>query len=398
MLYVGKAKDVKSRVSSYFAKSADLPTKTRLLIDQVKKIETIEVTSEIEALLLEANLIKKHLPKYNTRLTDGKSYPYIRITAKDEYPKVLIARDSNDPKSLYFGPFPSSQAMRSVLKIMRKLFPYQNVANHPNRICLYNHLGLCPCPTVLGGTGYKKNIRRIIKFLSGGSQKLILELEKERDQMAKDEEFEVASFIQRKIDYIKLVTSPVYKPFEYENNPDLRAEVLSSEMEVLKETLNLNGLKIDNLRRIECYDISNIQGIYATGSLVVFINGERDTSFYRRFKIRRDYKNKPNDFGMMYEVISRRLKHEEWETPGLIVVDGGKGQVTSAMKALFDQNKNIPLIGLAKREETIITPDLKEISLSKNSKGLHLIMRIRDEAHRFAITYHRKLRSKYLLG
>ncbi len=395
---MGKAIDVRSRVSSYFAKSADLPIKTQQLIEQVETIETIEVASEVEALLLEANLIKKHLPKYNTRLTDGKSYPYIRITIKDEYPKILISRNDIDKKSIYFGPFPSTQAMRSVLRIIRKIFPYQNVNNHANRACLYYHLGLCPCPSVFKDKTYKKNVKRIIKFLSGDSKKLIKELKIERDDEAKKEEFEKAAFLQKKIDYIVLVTSPIYKPFEYENNPDLKTEVLNSEMNILKETLNSNGLNIESLRRIECFDISNISGKHATGSMVVFINGDKDTSLYRRFKLKRDYKDKPNDFGMMYEVISRRLTHSEWESPDLIVVDGGKGQVTSALKALRDQDKNIPLVGLAKREETIITPDLKEVSLPRSSKGLHLVMKIRDEAHRFAITYHRKLRSKYLLN
>jgi excinuclease ABC subunit C len=186
----------------------------------------------------------------------------------------------------------------------------------------------------------------------------------------------------------------VYKPFQYEENPNLRFDIIENELISLQKTLSTNGVNVSNLRRIECFDISNISGKSATGSMVVFTNGEKDSSSYRRFKIKRFYNNKPNDFAMMQEMLERRFKRTDWEIPSLVVIDGGKGQVSSVKEIFEKLNINIPLIGLAKREETIITSDLKPIRLPIDSMELKLIMRIRDEAHRFAITYHRKLRSK----
>ena len=344
---------------------------------------------------MEANYIKLYKPKYNAKLTDGKAYPLIRITVRDEYPKVLIARRNEDKKSLYFGPFPNSSALRLVLKTIRRIFPFQSVANHPKRICLYNHLGLCPCPQVTNDKDYKKNILHIVTFLKGNTKKVLRSLEKERSVVSKLQEFEKAEALQRKIDAINYVTSPVYQKFDYRVNPNLDLDLRKKELSGLKDCLSRYNVQIKNLKRIECFDISNISGTNATGSMVVFFNGEKDTSEYRRFKIRRTDKI-PDDFAMMQEVLERRIRHGEWTMPDLIIVDGGKGQVSSAMEVLKKRNINIPIIGLAKREETIITSDFEEIKLPKDSEALKLTMRIRDEAHRFAITYHRKLRSKQL--
>jgi len=394
ILYVGKAKNLKKRVVSYFS-SKDLGEKTRMLVSLIYKIKYVEVSSEVEAFLLEEKLIKKYKPKYNIKLLDGKQYPSIKITIKDKYPKVLFIRKQDKADgSLYFGPYTSSLSLRSVLKMLRRIFPYQNVANHPNKLCLYYHLGLCPCPTVTKDQNYRKTIKHIVDFLNGDTKKVIKDLERERDSFSKNENFEQAQSIQTKIDSINLITSNVYKPFEYELNPNLRSDVVQKELSELKDILNINGVGISNLDRIECYDISNTSGLNATGSMVVFTNGDKDSSSYRRFKIRKFYDNKPNDFAMMKEVLERRLKHKEWLTPSLIIVDGGKGQISSAKKVLEKMQLSIPLVGLAKREETIITSDFKEILLPKTSKSLHMIMRLRDEAHRFAITYHRKLRAK----
>ena len=394
MLYVGKAINLKSRVRSYFTNQKNLGEKTRNLVTQIAKIKTIRVESEIESLLLEANLIKKYQPKYNIKLTDGKAYPLIRITIKDKYPKVLVARKTNDPKSLYFGPFPNATAMRLVLKTVRRIFPFQSVINHPDKPCFYYHLGLCPCPGVFNDKQYKLTIRHIIKFLNGQTKSVIRDLEKERNVLSKNQQFEKAAEIQIKIDAITLVTSKFYAPFEYEKNPNLREDIRNNELELLKNELISKGTLVKKLRRIECYDISNTSGKNATGSMVVFINGEKDSSLYRKFKIRDTYNDLPNDFAMMEEVIRRRLQHKEWGEPDLIIVDGGKGQISSALKALGLENLKIPVVGLAKQEEIIITSDFKEIRLPKESSHLLLVMRIRDEAHRFAITYHKKLRAK----
>lgn len=403
VLYVGKAKNIKNRVSSYFVNRRDLGTKTQILVSKIKKIKTINVDSELESLLLEANLIKKFNPKYNAKLTDGKNYLLARITIKDSTPKVLFARRDGEKDSIYFGPFPNSSDLKLVLKIIRKIFPYQSVLHHSKRLCLYYHLDLCPCPPMFTSDQqakeYKSNIRHIIQFLNGQSKEVVKELEKERNQASKNELFEEAADIQKRIDAINLITSPSHNPFEYEINPNLRSDLRSKELDELLKILKSNGVNIEKLDRIECYDISNISGTNATGSMVVFTNGEKDSSNYRRFKIKRPPKVVPNDFAMMKEVISRRLEHIEWGRPDLIIVDGGKGQISSAKKALFENdNQDIPLIGIAKREELLITSDFKTIRLSKRSEGLMLVRRIRDEAHRFAIAYHKKLRSKLIFG
>jgi len=427
VLYVGKANDLKARVSSYFS-TKDLGDKTRVLVSQIQKINITIVESELEALLLEAFYIKKFTPKYNIRLTDNKSYLRIKITLKEKYPSITLARREEDRNAIFFGPYPSSSALRLVLKTFRRIFPFVSVPHHLKRVCLYHHLNLCPCPPVFDSPSlqkqYKKNIRQIIRMLEGESQKIMREFERDRDRFAKNEQFEDAMLTQKKIDALSLITTPFHRPFEYALNPNLREDIRQKELVGLMDVLNthypdkIKNKFVTNLNRIECYDISNTQGTNPTASMVVLTRGEIDKSQYRKFKMRT---RGPNDFAMMQEVLTRRLKHLEWEYPGLLIVDGGKGQVSSALKILKDLNLSIPLIGLAKREETIIIPVLHpviarseatrqslqnkipdlsfiEVSLPKNSPSLHLIMRIRDEAHRFAITYHKKLRSRSALA
>lgn len=419
VLYVGKANDLKSRVGSYFVNRSSLGEKTRALVDLIQKINITTVESELEALLLEAFYIKKYKPKYNIRLTDNKSYIKIKITKEDIYPSITLARREEDGSAIYFGPYPSSSSVKLVLRTIRRIFPYVSVSNHPRRICLYHHLGLCPCPTIFDSKierkTYKKNIHNIIRIFEGESRKIMHELEKERDTKSREEQYEEALEIQKKIDALSLITTPFHRPFEYDLNPNLRIDIREKEMQGLMQILNNNGMGLKSLSRIECYDISNLAGTNATGSMVVFREGEKEGSQYRRFKIRKD--GKSNDFAMMAEVLKRRFKHPEWYLPNLIIVDGGKGQVSASIKVLVERGLSIPLIGLAKREETIVVPNSKqiqntndqnikqyeqsnkdlsfeEVSLPSNSPSLHLIMRIRDEAHRFAIAYHKNLRSR----
>lgn len=370
------------------------------MVGQINKIKITIVESELEALLLEAYYIKKFRPKYNVRFSDDKSYVRIRITIKDVYPTVLLARRDDDKRSMYYGPYPSSGAVKMVLKTIRRVFPFQSALNHPKKICLYNHLGICPCPPVFDSPAlrkeYRKNIRGIINILEGKSHQIMKELEKRRDELSKFELYEEALVMQKRINALSIITQPHHKPFEYDVNPNLRTDIRMNELAELIGILRANGMDLTQLKRIECYDISNTQGTHATGSLVVFTEGEKDSSQYRRFKIKMT--KGPNDFAMMEEVLTRRFKREGWDSPDLIIVDGGKGQISSALKALQVNKITKPLIGLAKREETIIIPapdGFTEVSLPKDSKALHLIMRIRDEAHRFAITYHRLLRSKF---
>lgn len=332
-------------------------------------------------------------------MTDGKAFPLIKITIKDKYPKILTVRKIEKDGSLYFGPFPSSSSIRLVLRIIRQIFPYQSVLNHPKKICFYYHLHLCPCPQVFDSketeSNYRKNIEHIIEFLKGDLKGILRELEKERDLLSKNEKFEKAWDLQKKIEAINLITKPFVKPFEYELNPNLRSDLAEKELLDLKNILRNTEIKINSLERIECFDISNIMGEIAVGSMVVFIRGEKNGSLYRHFKIKKNL-GKPNDFAMILEVIKKRLNHREWDLPNLMIVDGGKGQVSVAKIALAQENLQIPIIGLAKKEEIIITSDFKTIKLKTNSKALQLIMRIRDEAHRFAIQYHKKQHLKLI--
>ncbi len=412
IIYIGKANDLKARVSSYFI-NHDLGEKTRAMVSRINKINITIVESELEALLLEAFYIKKFRPKYNIVQKDNKSYIRVRITINDPYPAVLLARREDDAKSIYFGPYPSSRSVRTVLRTIRRVFPFQSVMNHPKKVCLYNHLGLCPCLPFFEKEEilkklYKKNIRGIIRIFEGKSRNIMKELERGRDRASKHENFEEALMFQKKIDALSLITQPFHKPFEYDVNPNLRSDLRQSELNELIAVLNdskQTGFNFNapvHLGRIECYDISNTQGTNPTASMVVLTEGEIDKSQYRKFKMK---SKGPNDFAMMQEVLMRRLKHPEWKMPDLIIVDGGRGQVSSALEIARNNGFSMPIIGLAKREETIIVPCdnmpfikdevvFKEISLSKSSPALNLIMRIRDEAHRFAVTYHKKLRSR----
>jgi len=446
---VGKAKDLKSRVSSYFTQSSTLGAKTAALVSQIKEIEITIVESELESLLLEAFYIKKFQPKYNIRLTDNKTYPLIKITIKDDYPAIVLSRRMDDAKAIYFGPYPSSGSVKLVLRTIRRAFPFHSTANHPKKLCLYYHLGLCPCltapqnDTVENKKKYKKDLKNIIRILEGESPKILTELEKERDSASKEERYEDAAILQKRVLAMQFITQPFRSPIEYDLNPNLRSDMRQQELEELRLILNEAGYAIPFISKIECFDISHIQGTNTVASMVVFVDGEKETNLYRRFKIRLE--KTPDDFASMQEVLTRRLKHDEWELPELLIVDGGKGQVSSALEILKEKNIIIPLIGLAKREETIVIPlhhpmigsndynrhpgvdkdhgrissskdsiasvypelaealqndkglieeNFKEVLLPRRTKALHLIQRLRDEAHRFAITYHKLLRSK----
>lgn len=369
----------------------------------VRDIESIRVNSEIEAFLLESSLIKKHKPFYNIKLIDDKSYPMIEITYGSN-PSVTISRKKVSKSSIYYGPYSDAGALKAVLKLLRKIFPYQSVKNHQKRKCLYFHLGLCPCVMAVPSNGveYKKNLTNIGKFLDGKKGEVLKRLTKERDELSKEENFEQAALIQERIDRINLITSETYDPFHYMEKPDFYYKRIEDELHSLREVLQPYFSGIIRLKRIECYDISNISGKNATGSMVVFENGDKASKEYRRFKIRS--KSTPDDFFMMQEMLTRRLKNNEWPIPDLLVIDGGKGQVGAVLKAFANTGVKFPMIGLAKREETIVIPEKTqsgvefiEVSLHKSTPGINLLRRIRDEAHRFAITYHKLLRKKAML-
>ncbi len=399
---MGKAKNLKKRVSSYFQKQAH-DEKTTLLIPKIKRISHIVVNSEIEAFLLEAELIHKHLPYFNIKMIDDKSYPYIMIS-NTEIPYVSIVRAKNSKLADYFGPFPDASSVKVVLKLIRKIFPYESVKNHTKRKCLYFHLGLCPCVQAVPENLalYKKNISNMKRFLKGSTKQVIKTLEQERDAFAKTQEFEKAGIVQKQIDSILQITQETYDPFTYIHQPKAQSIREQSENESLRNLLLQNGVDTGDLARIECYDISNFQGTNATGSMTVFIHGSAEKSLYRKFRIRK--LDTPNDFAMHQEVMGRRLKHPEWDFPNLLIIDGGKGQVSSVLQVLAHMNIQIPVIGIAKKFETLIIPvkegkDLQfvEVRVPQSTPAINLVKRIRDEAHRFAVTYHRVLRSKRAL-
>ena len=403
IIYIGKAKSLKDRVSSYFSDSRPHDAKTLKLIADIKSADFIVVQSEIDAFLLEATLIKKHKPFYNIKMSDDKSYPYIKIT-KSAVPSVTVVRKKNDKKAYYFGPYPDGSNVKTILRIIRRIFPFESVENHPKKRCLYNHIGLCPCASVIPENKlmYKKNIAKIRSFLDGKKDLVLKDLLKEQKEYIKREEFENASIIQKQIDSINSITSERFDPHFYSEKPDFYFTRINDEIKSLKDILLKYFPEISDLERIECYDISNIQGTNPSASMVVFKHGDSDKSQYRRFKIKS--KSTPDDFRMMEEVVNRRFRRDGWENPDLVVVDGGKGQVGSAIKAMVSRNVSVPIIGLAKKEETIVIPintgrsiEFLEIKLPKSTPGINLLRRLRDEAHRFAITYHRNLRSKSFL-
>lgn len=422
VIYVGKALNIRSRVRSYFRQTAkDFGFKQSLMLPQIETVECINVASEIEALLLEANLIKKYQPKYNSRLKDDKSYLYIKITTSDDFPKVLTARREKLTGIKYFGPFPSAKTVRNTLKSLRRIFPYCNCnfkVCQKKKSCLWCEIGLDAgaCLGLISKDDYRRMIKRLILLLEGKKDKLIKELKKEMVLAAKKEGFEKAHYLKKQIEGIEYLTRSTTSPQVYLEDPEYLAKKRQEGLLELKRILGLSNVPV----KIECFDISDIHGKEATGSMVVFQKGEPDKSQYRRFKIRLE--EKPNDVAMMQEVVRRRSKHPEWPPADLIVVDGGKGQISGVVKVLEEAKVSIPVIGLAKRMEEIIfrltacvidksiiktkepkdlrTKELKFeiLRLPRDSAALHILQAIRDEAHRFAITYHRKLRLKISLG
>lgn len=391
---MGKAVNLKDRVGSYFAKNV-FSAKTRLLVRAAVSLDYIRVDSDIEALLLEANLIKKHQPYFNHQLKDDKDYLYIIIT-KEDYPRVTTGRkrDLAGAKE-YFGPFTSASAARTTLKIARRIFSFRTGCR-PNsaRACLGFHLGLCPgvCVGALTKKDYQKILRKLIKFLSGDTRGVVDELEKEMRLQAKNLEFEEATKTKTKIEAIAHITKRVEDVEKYLEGPAVLESFYERQLANLTQVLKLKEKPL----RIECYDISNIMGTNATGSMVVLTGGQISKDDYRRFRIKT--LSTSNDFAMMAEVLGRRFKND-WEHPNLIVVDGGKGQLSVALSVLRDLDLKIPVVGLAKKLEEIYLPNEKKpLRLERSSPALQLLQRIRDESHRFALRYHRYLRSKQLLN
>lgn len=380
ILYIGKAGNLKRRVSSYFLR----PQENRIhrLVEEIKHIDHKKTDTALEALILEAQLIKKYRPLYNIREKDDKSFLYVEIT-KDEFPRLLLLRGKDLKKGLdYFGPFIEAGSLREALRIIRRIFPYnthspENIARMSKQVsgtdggrgCFDWQVGLCPgtCVGLADSKEYKKTVRNIKLIFEGKRNKLILELKKEMEDTARNEEFELAEKKKRQIFGLQHINDIAL--IKEVDSPVSSANHLAS--------------------RVEGYDISNISGTFAVGSMVVFNNGKASPSEYKKFKIRTIVG--ANDVGMLKEVLMRRFKHSEWELPSLLFVDGGTGQVNTAKSVLGSYGLKIPVVGIAKgrtrKKVEIIGEVPKDIQTN-------LLVKVRDEAHRFAISYHRKLRGR----
>ncbi len=526
IIYVGKASSLKNRVRSYFRPNPGDSPKVEAMVSRIADLEWIITDTEVEALILELNLIKKHRPKYNIRLVDDKHYPYLKLTVNEKYPRIVITRSMKKDGARYFGPYTRSGAMNETLRLLRKIFPLRTCSNETmarqTRPCLNAHIKRClaPCTNQVNPEVYLDMVRDIILFLEGKQEDLIKTLEVKMNQAAENMEFERAAELRDQINAVRQVMvkqkiisadmsnqdviamargqgescvqiffiregkllgrdhfflqgtdemsrSEIITAFVeqyYSKASEIPQEILLQEKVIGKELLErwltdskgkrvylrtpqrgeklklvemvaknaLMTLEEEELTRqkkqmmtkeavlelqrelalkkppfrIECYDISNIQGTNSVGSMVVFENGEPKTSDYRRFQIKTV--EGPNDFASLQEVLARRFKRAKAEAeegsqgskfaklPDLIIIDGGKGQLSSAREVMHQLGvDDIPTFALAEEEELLFTEGKSEpIVLPKNSPSLYLVQRVRDEAHRFAVSYHRRLREK----
>jgi len=375
ILYVGKAKNLKNRVKSYFQSDIRLSPKTAQLVSRIHTIEYIEVASEIEALLLESQLIKKFKPHYNIAAKDDRSPYYIHITTEKNLKPVI----NHDSKSAIAGPFLNGLTARQILKSFRRIAPY-----HTETPCFYRHLGLCnPCPNSenFDINVYKSNIQKLKSLLKGNFSAVSRKLKSQMQQASKSRDFENAALIRNQIKNLEyLLTKPV-SANEYIVNPYL----LEDKRQEALENLKILG---NNLHRIEMYDISNLSGTAATGAMTVAIDGALAPREYRHFTIKTIAT--PNDVMMMKEMLERRLKRVDWPKPDLIVLDGGKSQLSIVDR--ITEGDTIPIFALAKQDEIIFDVNNHQIKLDRSNTGLQLLQLLRDEAHRFSRRLHHKHR------
>ena len=381
VLYVGKAASLRKRVLSYFRPGQHHPSRVAHLLGQVAEIDFLVTRSEAEALLYEASLIKTKKPKYNVALRDDKSYPWIKLS-HEPFPRIFITRQKKDDGAEYFGPYTDATLLRVALASMRRNFPLRNCRVLPKKPCLDYYIGQCkaPCAGFIDEKAYAEIVREARLFLEGRREALLQSLAKKMQGLSEGRHYEEAAKIRDDIQALSGVSQGEQRPGWLEG------------LSALQELLKLERLP----RRIEAFDISNVFGASACGSMVSFVDGLPDKDGYRRFRIKEV--SGINDYEMMREVIRRRylrVKREGLPLPDLIVIDGGRGHLGTAHTELKRQELEISAIGIAKRFERIYRVGRKEpIELPKSSKALHFIQRIRDEAHRFAIEYHHLLQTK----
>lgn len=389
ILYVGKAVNLKRRVNQHF----DRPHGPFIeeMTPMVREIDYVQKGTAIEALILEANLIKLHWPKYNVLLKDNKSFMYLVIT-DEEYPRPLLKRATDllpeeEKTSLaIFGPYLSARSLRVALDLVRKIFPWSTCMPGQQRACFDYQIGRCPgvCIRKVDPKTYKQGIRHLIKFFEGKKEDIVKAMTKEMEKLAKAERFEEAAKIRNQL-------------FSLEHIQDI-ALLMRDEPEA--RTVKRAEGEIDVYGRIEGYDISHISGTSQVASMVVFQNGAPAKAQYRKFKIKTVEGS--NDVGSLQEVLTRRLKHEEWPLPQLFLIDGGKPQVHAVEEIMRQHGIKVPVVGMAKGPERkrtdLICSDLNPALCQLLEPHIDLFTQVRDESHRFAITFHRKVRSVAFVG
>ncbi len=413
IIYVGKAAVLRNRVRQYFQKSRSRDPKTEALVAEIADVDWMVVESEMEALFLEAEMIRRYMPRYNILLRDDKSMTYIRIDYDSDYPTVTTTRRPLDDGARYFGPYLSSYGVRQALKLLRKIFPFATKRT-PNqkRATLHYHLGLDP-GLEEGRTSledYRANLRKLIAIIEGRRKSIEKDLEKDMKRLAKTSQFEEAAKVRNQLFALQRLNKQVI--FSDKEFQDI------SKDHALNELVDLLRLQ-DFPKRIEGYDISHMQGTDVVASMVVFTNGVSNKGEYRKFKTK---KNRNDDFYNMHETISRRLSdknRKQWGLPSLVLIDGGKGQLDAAIRARDEAGcSQLPFVGLAKREEQIVikkdasrvqlnfdvlhqlggfaseTDEFILVNVPHSTNLTKLLQRIRDESHRFAVSYHSVLKTK----
>ena len=400
-LYVGKAKDLKKRVSTYFQTSRKqmiAQPKVQAMIDLIYDFDLIIVNSEAEALLLEGQLIKQYKPRYNTVFTDDKHFLLIRVDPREDLPRFRLTRNRIDQHSRYFGPFAHATQLRKTLAELRRKFGIllgdaTPVKLQDNRWRLYDdaRAELYEHPNEISAEDYRERIEAAYAFLEGQTQEWLTELKEEMEACAEARDYEKAAQLRDRIQALKQTGARTRKFKRSLQDPTPRSEVL----ETLKRELKLGQTP----RHMECFDISHISGSFCVASMVVFIDGKPSRKQYRRYKIKSFVGN--DDFRAMQEVVGRRyrrLSDEQKPFPDLIVIDGGAGQVSAALKAFLEQGFEPPeLIGLAKKQETILFSNGREpLNLPHRDPALRMLQHLRDEAHNFANRFNADLRSEKL--
>ena len=407
VIYVGKAAVLKNRVRQYFQSTRDMDVKTRALVAEIDDTDWIETESEIDALFLESEMVKRYMPRYNILLRDDKSQMFVRIDMKSDWPHVSFTRNPSDDGAEYYGPYYNGFAVKKALRYLRKIFPYYTKpTKQTDRSDLDVHIGLSPGPDI-SSDEYKISLKKLIRYIEGGRQSITKEIEKEMRLAAKLHDFENAARLRNKLhDLRELQQKIMFGDKEFLDISKDRA---------LRDLTDLLGLKKIPVR-IEGYDISHMSGTNVVASMVVFSNGVSDRANYRKFKTRIEHNN---DFYNMNETLTRRLSEKNlkaWGKPDLVLIDGGKGQLDAALQARDERSQTMPFIGLAKREEQIvikhnassvainkeklkkldgyltITDDFTLINLPHSTHIVKLLQRIRDESHRFAVSYHTVLK------